>query len=66
MSNWWDGKALDQTTHARINAQHYPGTLEICDACDEPTGNAGAGDGSLFTDEGEGPFCEACWKALEE
>lgn len=64
MSNWWDGKALDQSTHERINAEHYPGTRELCCECDEPTGKAGAGEDSLFTEDG-GPYCEDCWpKAL--
>ncbi|KKK71737.1 hypothetical protein LCGC14_2910970, partial [marine sediment metagenome] len=34
---------------------------EYCCECGEPTGKAGAGDGSLYTDDGEGPYCEECW-----
>lgn len=62
MGNWWEGKALDQATHARINAQHYPGTRELCCVCDYPTGRAGAGEDSLYNDEGDGPYCEDCWE----
>lgn len=35
--------------------------LEYCAQCEEPTGHAGAGDGSLYTDEGEGPYCDRCY-----
>ena len=35
--------------------------IERCCACDEPTGKAGAGDGSLYTDYGIGPFCVRCY-----
>ena len=37
---------------------------DICFNCWEETGNAGVGDGSIYTDDGEyGPFCEGCWAA---
>lgn len=35
--------------------------LERCCDCDEPTGRAGRADDSLYTDEGKGPYCPACW-----
>ncbi len=34
--------------------------VERCSICDEPTGKAGCGDGSLYTDGGIGPLCESC------
>lgn len=34
--------------------------LERCCVCDAPTGKAGPGDGSLYCECGEGPFCEEC------
>ncbi len=37
-------------------------TLERCCDCDEPTGNAGRGDGSLFA-SASGPYCEECYPA---
>jgi len=36
--------------------------LEMCCKCDEPTGKAGPGDGSIYCPVcSEGPFCEDCW-----
>ena len=53
-------RALYQDQHAEVNAR-YPGcTLEYCCECGRPTGRAGRGDDSLFTEDG-GPFCEECW-----
>lgn len=39
------------------------GRLERCVDCDAATGKAGAGDGSLYTDDGRGPLCEECYAA---
>lgn len=36
--------------------------LEYCHVCDEPTGRAGQGDGSLYCECDRGPFCEECWE----
>ncbi len=37
-------------------------SLEYCCACDSPTGRAGQGEDSLYTDNAAlGPFCEECW-----
>ncbi|MFW6369094.1 MAG: hypothetical protein ACOC0J_00750 [Myxococcota bacterium] len=58
--------ALDQATHAQINAWAYPGTRELCSVCDEPTGRAGAGEDSLYTEDGAGPFCESCWEEVAD
>jgi len=54
-------KSLLQSEHAAVNARHPGCTLEYCCACGEPTGRAGRGDDSLYTDEGEGPYCSDCW-----
>lgn len=36
--------------------------LEHCCNCDEPTGRAGEGEDSLYTDiYNLGPYCEDCW-----
>jgi len=35
--------------------------IEMCFICDEATGNAGVHDGSLFGEDGRGPYCEGCW-----
>ena len=34
---------------------------ELCAKCNDTTGKAGPGDGSLYTDDGEGPYCETCF-----
>jgi hypothetical protein len=59
-------RPLLQSEHAAVNAR-YPGcTLEYCCECGQPTGNAGKGDGSHYTENDEGPFCWECWQQLEE
>jgi len=55
--NWWTGKALDPETHEHINAQHYPGTRQLCIICDEPTGRCE--DDEIYSGE-IGPLCEEC------
>lgn len=35
--------------------------LEYCYKCGEPTGKGGKSDGSLYNNEGDGPFCPECW-----
>ena len=59
--NTWPGgtrHAMDQAQHARWNAQHYPGTLQVCCRCEQPTGRCeeDAIDTLL------GPICETCEK----
>lgn len=69
MSDWIDNEKLRrdqginrgllQSDHAAVNAR-YPGcTLEYCCECDQPTGNAGKGEDSNYTDD-EGPYCWDC------
>jgi len=52
---------MSQSDHEKWNASNYPGTLQLCDICDSPTGRCE--DDSLYADdEGEvGPLCEVCW-----
>jgi len=55
-------RALTQAEHQAIN-NAYPGaTLEYCCECGNPTGRAGRGNGSLYSDDGEGPLCDECWE----
>ncbi len=55
-------RPLLQSQHEEVNAR-YPGcTLEYCCECDQPTGCAGRGDDSLFTEDDQGPFCWECWE----
>ena len=35
--------------------------IERCFVCDEPTGNAGRGEDSLYGDDADGPYCRECW-----
>ena len=36
--------------------------LEYCFCCGEPTGHAGAGDGSIYCECDAGPLCDECWE----
>lgn len=36
-------------------------TYEYCSICDERTGKAGPGDGSLYDDDCGGPYCQRCY-----
>lgn len=63
--NTWPGgkrRAMTQDEHARWNAQHWPGTRQMCAACGEPT--SFCEDEGYYRDDGE-PLCEACWKKSE-
>ena len=54
--------AMDQSAHEAWNAKHYPGTLQLCSVCDEPTGRCE--EDAMWTDDGE-PLCESCYKVSE-
>ena len=65
--NTWPGghrHAMYQSEHEKWNAHNYPGTRQLCVECDQPTGRCE--DDSLFTDNGNGPFCPECWSDKEE
>ena len=36
--------------------------LETCTTCGDETGRAGAGDDSLYLEDGTGPYCERCFE----
>lgn len=59
-NSWPDGRrrAMHQDEHELWNARNYPGTRQLCSACDDPTGRCE--DDSLLTGDGE-PLCEACY-----
>ena len=64
MSNTWPGghrHAMTQSEHEEWNRANYPGTLQLCSECGDPTGRC-EHDG-LFTENGEGPLCERCYTA---
>jgi len=59
-------RALLPSAHNAVNAR-YPGiTWEYCFKCGEPTGRAGAGEDSLYDEQGQGPYCESCCDAKAE
>ena len=61
MDNSWPGKrrkALYQDEHEHWNAKHYPGTRQLCEACQEPTGRCE--EDSIYLDN-IGPLCETCY-----
>ena len=60
MNTWPGGKrhAMDQAAHERWNALHYPGTLQLCAVCDQPTGRC---EEDSLTIEGVGNVCEEHW-----
>lgn len=41
-------------------------TGEHCIRCDEPTGNAGESDDSLYGENGVGPYCDSCFELVEQ
>ena len=61
MNSWPGGRrhAMDQGAHEAWNAQHYPGTRQLCSQCDEPTGRCE--EDILEVDE-SGPLCEGCYE----
>jgi hypothetical protein len=59
-NTWPDGhrRALHQYEHEEHNEQHYPGTLQLCELCEEPTGRCE--EDSLWI-ENIGNVCESCY-----
>lgn len=45
--------------------ERNPMNIETCCRCNEPTGRAGAGDDSLYTAFGRGPFCQECFDEIK-
>ena len=62
-NTWPDGRrrAMSQGEHERWNANHYPGTRQLCALCSEPTGRCE--EDSLHADDGSGPLCRQCHEA---
>jgi len=60
MNEWPKGyrHAMSQSDHEEWNASHYPGTLQMCAECGEPTGRCE--DDSIWNDDDE-PICRGCW-----
>lgn len=60
MNTWPDGqrRALTQSQHESWNDANYPGTRQLCECCDEPTGRCE--EDSMYAND-EGPLCEECY-----
>ena len=50
--------------HDAVNARYPETTLEYCCECGAATGRAGRADDSIFTEDGDGPYCFECWGDL--
>ncbi|MHC4188365.1 MAG: hypothetical protein ACYSUB_01595 [Planctomycetota bacterium] len=61
MSNRWPGgkrHAMSPSEHAKWNAVNYPGTLQLCSVCNEPTDRCE--EDAIWSEDGE-PLCEKCY-----
>lgn len=56
--------ARTQSEHAAINAKEYPGTRQICVACNHPTGRCE--EDAIYDSLGNGPMCPECWRLHPE
>ena len=65
MCNIWPGgyrHGMHQSEHETWNADNYPGTLQLCSACDDPTGHCE--DDTLWSKDEE-PLCDECYRKQE-
>jgi len=63
--NTWPGgqrRALTQSQHREWNARNYPGTRQLCDLCEQPTGRCA--EDTLRTENGE-IVCKGCFDEIE-
>lgn len=64
MENTWPGgekHAMTQTEHRHWSADNYPGTRQLCDKCEKPTGRCE--DDTISGESGEA-YCEQCADAM--
>ncbi len=65
MQNSWPDNhrhAMYQYEHESWNAKNYPGTLQLCAICEEPTGRCE--EDALLSYSG--PLCEECYGIQKE
>lgn len=57
-NEWPDGyrHAMSQEAHKLWNESNYPGTRQLCDICDNPTGRC---EDDEMVNDGK-PVCEEC------
>ena len=60
-NSWPDGfrHAMYPDEHEKWNANHYPGTRQLCFQCEAPTGRC---EEDSHYDEDRNPLCEECWE----
>lgn len=69
MANTWPNgirKPMTQAEHERWNACNYPGTLQLCDVCEQPSGRCE--EDSLYHENADGsvsvgPLCPDCYES---
>ena len=65
MNTWSSGKhTMYQSEHKAWNANHYPGTRQLCTECAQPTDRCE--EDSLYANNNEiGPLCEECYSVAQ-
>ena len=69
--NTWPGggrKALNQSVHNWWNANHYPGTRQLCSICQQPTDRCEEDMLTVSDNYGRGendPLCETCYEIVK-
>ena len=65
MNTWPDGirRAIHQTEHEKWNSKNYPGTLQLCSICEEPTGRCE--EDAIWSDDAK-PLCEICYNSIKK
>jgi hypothetical protein len=60
MNTWPGGKrrALTQLQHESWNENNYPGTLQLCCKCEEPTGRC---EEDQIVDDDGSTYCYSCY-----
>ena len=57
---------MSQDAHERWNARNYPGTLQLCCLCEQPTGRCEEDalyvEPAALDDDATGPFCPECYE----
>ena len=64
--NSWPGgrrHVMHPHEHEAWNREHYPGTLQLCFECKEPTGRCE--EDAIWNEDGE-PLCESCFQIYED
>jgi len=50
--------AMYQSSHNKWNSQNYPGTLQLCSKCEQPTDRC---EEDEILDNDGNPVCESCF-----